>query len=257
MIWCTSSRHLFLCPVVCIIDVAARQLPSLLCWQQWCGCVYMPKSLSHFGVAASRPSLAWQLCFKACPFTSYCLLCAATAAFRSDTLEEDDDDGQSQHPAKGSSTTPAVTAASAAAAAEAEAALAAAAARLPVTPRLRTRLFAAELLLSLFSAVGPDPKHKHPRPKYGDPTGSGGAAAVAAGLVAADFLVNHLQTLVDLGFKLTTGSADSLRPSGAQLLQQLLRFFGTVPDPDVPELLLLEQYQVCVPRVCWRHNTRV
>lgn len=62
--------------------------------------------------------------------------------------------------------------------------------------------------------------------------------------VHADFLVKHLQTLVDLGFKLTTGSAESLRPSGAQLLQQLLRFFGAVPDPDVPELLLLEQYQV-------------
>lgn len=62
----------------------------------------------------------------------------------------------------------------------------------------------------------------------------------------ADFLVQHLQTLVDLGFKLTTGSAESLRPSGAQLLQQLLRFFGAVPDPDVPELLLLEQYQVGV-----------
>jgi hypothetical protein len=58
--------------------------------------------------------------------------------------------------------------------------------------------------------------------------------------------VKHLQTLVDLGFKLTTGSAESLRPSGAQLLQQLLRFFGAVPDPDVPELLLLEQYQVRV-----------
>lgn len=63
-------------------------------------------------------------------------------------------------------------------------------------------------------------------------------------LCCADFLVKHLQTLVDLGFKLTTGSAESLRPSGAQLLQQLLRFFGAVPDPDVPELLLLEQYQV-------------
>lgn len=69
------------------------------------------------------------------------------------------------------------------------------------------------------------------------------SAAAAAG---GDVLVKHLQTLVDLGFKLTTGSAESLRPSGAQLLQQLLRFFGAVPDPDVPELLLLEQYQVRV-----------
>jgi hypothetical protein len=68
--------------------------------------------------------------------------------------------------------------------------------------------------------------------------------AIRVCCTSADFLVQHLQTLVDLGFKLTTGSAESLRPSGAQLLQQLLRFFGTVPDPDVPELLLLEQYQV-------------
>jgi len=77
-------------------------------------------------------------------------------------------------------------------------------------------------------------------------------------LAPAAFLVNHLQTLVDLGFKLTTGAAESLRPSGAQLLQQLLRFFGTVPDPDVPELLLLEQYQVGTAnwglnRCCLKH----
>ena len=51
-----------------------------------------------------------------------------------------------------------------------------------------------------------------------------GMVVVAAMLLApADFLVNHLQTLVDLGFKLTTGAAESLRPSGAQLLQQPAR----------------------------------
>jgi hypothetical protein len=42
----------------------------------------------------------------------------------------------------------------------------AAIAKLPATPRLRTRLFAAEQLLSLFAAVGPDSRHRHPRPKY-------------------------------------------------------------------------------------------
>jgi hypothetical protein len=44
-------------------------------------------------------------------------------------------------------------------------------AKLPATPRLRTRLFAAELLLSLFAAVGPDSRHRHPQPKYAHETG--------------------------------------------------------------------------------------
>jgi hypothetical protein len=54
------------------------------------------------------------------------------------------------------------------AAAAAAAAAAIAAARLPATPRLRTRMFAVQLLLSLFSAVGPHPGHRLPVPKYDD-----------------------------------------------------------------------------------------
>jgi hypothetical protein len=110
---------------------------------------------------------------------------AAITAFRSDTPDDDeDDDGHAQQRAAGRSmlaTTAAAATATAAPsgisqaqAAAAAAATAAAVARLPATPRLRTRLFAAELLLSLFAAVGPDARHKHPRPKYGDVTGSDG-----------------------------------------------------------------------------------
>lgn len=57
------------------------------------------------------------------------------------------------------------------------------------TPRLRTRLFVAELLLSLFSAVGCDPRHRVPKPRVeGDVRTPGGSQ-----LEAADLLVNHLQ----------------------------------------------------------------
>jgi hypothetical protein len=139
-------------------------------------------------------------------------------------------------------------------AADSGAAVAAALARLPATPRLRTRLFAAQALLSLFGAVGSDAHHWRPAARHdGGPGGgsSGGGAPAAAGQQQhqADALVSHLQVLIDLGFKLTTGSAESLQPSGVQLLQLLLRCYGAVPDPDVPEMLLLEQYQVCVSGV--------
>lgn len=87
---------------------------------------------------------------------------AGAAAFRSDSpVEDNEDDGQLQQQSNGPSS-----------GAEAEAALAAALAKLPATPRLRTRLFAAELLLSVFAAVGPDSRHRHPRPKYGDTAGA-------------------------------------------------------------------------------------
>ncbi|KAF8072444.1 hypothetical protein HT031_000103 [Scenedesmus sp. PABB004] len=171
-------------------------------------------------------------------------------AIRADVADDDDEDGPAQPPAQapagGSSAgsgTPASPGQPAAgpggAAAAAAAAAAASAVRLPPTPRLRTRLFAAELLLGLFAAVGPDPAHRFPWPKYDE---HGAPLAPAAG-EPQDVLVGHLQPLIDLGFKLTTGPAEALRPAGAQLLRGVLRAFGSVPDPDVPGMLLLEQYQ--------------
>lgn len=108
---------------------------------------------------------------------------AATAAFRSDTPDEEDEDSQPHQRTNSSSTAAAGASAAAASSSSAAAAgaEAAAVARLPATPRLRTRLFAAELLLSLFAAVGTDERHRHPRPKYGNAAGGGAAIAAAAG----------------------------------------------------------------------------
>lgn len=113
-------------------------------------------------------------------------MCAGTNAFRSDTPEDDDDEGGHTQPRTHNATAAAASASAASAAAaggaagsnsaQAEAAtVAAAISKLPATPRLRTRLFAAELLLSLFAAVGPDGRHRFPQPKYGNTTGSGEA----------------------------------------------------------------------------------
>jgi hypothetical protein len=52
-----------------------------------------------------------------------------------------------------------------------------------------------------------------------------------------------VQEVVDLGYKLTTGPAEALRPAGVRLLQKAVLFWGVVLDPEVPEALLLEQYQ--------------
>lgn len=113
-------------------------------------------------------------------------------------------------------------------------------------------MFAVELLLGMFRALGGDTRHRLPTPKQslsraGSYGGAAGDASVTGGVTRSsspgDSFTDHLQDLVDLGFKLTTGPMVALRPAGARLLQRAVVFWGGVADPDVPELLLLEQYQ--------------
>jgi hypothetical protein len=115
-------------------------------------------------VLYAQPSYpAWQAHTAGLKLCLHVVSPAGAAAFRSDSpVDDNEDDGQLQQPSNGPST-----------GAEAEAALAALS-KLPATPRLRTRLFAAELLLSVFAAVGPDSRHRHPRPKYEDTAGAQG-----------------------------------------------------------------------------------
>lgn len=104
-----------------------------------------------------------------------CLLrSVAVPPMQAELADDDDDDDR---PVAAAAAAPAPPSAAASAPSTAAAVTAAAAARLPQTPRLRTRLFAAELLLSLFSAVGPDPRHKFPKPKYDEGAAAGSAAA--------------------------------------------------------------------------------
>lgn len=126
---------------------------------------------------------------------------------------DDDDDETAASPAAKP------IAASAAATAGSDGPTAAAAARRFATnPRLRTRLFAAACLLDIFEACRGNAAHVDPskwQPK---------ASAVAG----PDTLIAHLQSLIGLGFKLTTGTVEALKPLGAQVLVKVIDFFGQV-----------------------------
>ncbi|XP_066486738.1 HEAT repeat-containing protein 5A isoform X2 [Tiliqua scincoides] len=61
-----------------------------------------------------------------------------------------------------------------------------------------------------------------------------------------DFLVLHLADLVRMAFMAATDHSDQLRISGLQMLLVLVRKFATVPEPEFPGHVILEQYQANV-----------
>lgn len=72
--------------------------------------------------------------------------------------------------------------------------------------------------------------------------------------IAGDWLVGKLQALVEVGFRMATGMAEALRPTGLALQAALLARFGAAADPLQPGARLLAQYQaqlVSSLRCCW------
>jgi hypothetical protein len=55
--------------------------------------------------------------------------------------------------------------------------------------------------------------------------------------------VGQVQALVEVGFRMATGTAEALRPTGLALQAALLRRFGSAADPLQPDARLLAQYQ--------------
>jgi hypothetical protein len=75
--------------------------------------------------------------------------------------------------------------------------------------------------------------------------------------------VLHLQAAVDLGYRVSTGPTEALRPWGLVLLRRLVCRWGDATDPDVPDAALMEQYSAqilsslraalspgCAPNAC-------
>ncbi|KAH9602675.1 hypothetical protein KSS87_010209 [Heliosperma pusillum] len=99
--------------------------------------------------------------------------------------------------------------------------------------RYKTRVFAAECLSSLPTAVGINPLHfdlllarkQEKRPSSGD------------------WLVLQLQELVSLAYQISIIQFETMQPIGVELLSTIMDKFGEVPDPELPGCLLLEQYQ--------------
>nr|XP_033808052.1 HEAT repeat-containing protein 5A isoform X2 [Geotrypetes seraphini] len=62
----------------------------------------------------------------------------------------------------------------------------------------------------------------------------------------SDFLVLHLVDLVRMAFMAATDHSDQLRLSGLQTLLVVIRRFASVPEPEFPGHVILEQYQANV-----------
>lgn len=60
---------------------------------------------------------------------------------------------------------------------------------------------------------------------------------------AAEALQVRLPEVIRVAFTASTASVVELRIGGIQIIGRLLEIFGRVPDPDFPEVTLLEQYQ--------------
>ncbi|XP_075700504.1 HEAT repeat-containing protein 5A isoform X3 [Rhinoderma darwinii] len=108
---------------------------------------------------------------------------------------------------------------------------------LTVSPRWHTRVFSMECVSMLVSQCAgeggthfnmveaQEMKHKEPD---------------------RDFLVLHLQELVRLSFMAATDHSEHLRLVGLQALLQVIQRFSSVPEPEFPGHLILEQYQANV-----------
>ena len=98
-----------------------------------------------------------------------------------------------------------------------------------VSPRLRTRIFAANCLIMVPSlAVRANKVH---------------ADAILAENRPGEWLASSAESLVDIGFKMASGDADGLRSRGVKLLAETLDALGGSRDPLDRDQLLMVQYQ--------------
>uniref|UniRef100_A0A8B9LMU0 HEAT repeat-containing protein 5A n=1 Tax=Astyanax mexicanus TaxID=7994 RepID=A0A8B9LMU0_ASTMX len=63
---------------------------------------------------------------------------------------------------------------------------------------------------------------------------------------STDFLVLHLANLVRMAFMAATDHSEQLRLAGLQMLLVIIRKFASVPEPEFPGHVILEQYQANV-----------
>ncbi|XP_053526486.1 HEAT repeat-containing protein 5A isoform X3 [Artibeus jamaicensis] len=104
-------------------------------------------------------------------------------------------------------------------------------------PRWATRVFAAECVCRIISqcenahcahfdiALAQEMKRKDSR---------------------SDFLVLHLADLIRMAFMAATDHSDQLRLSGLETLLIVIRRFASIPEPEFPGHVILEQYQANV-----------
>uniref|UniRef100_A0A4W4DTP3 HEAT repeat-containing protein 5A n=1 Tax=Electrophorus electricus TaxID=8005 RepID=A0A4W4DTP3_ELEEL len=102
--------------------------------------------------------------------------------------------------------------------------------------RWSTRVFAVECVCRLVAQC-----------ESGDPAHFDMALAQEQRLHGStDFLVLHLAELVRMAFMAATDHSEQLRLAGLEMLYVIIRKFASVPEPEFPGHVILEQYQANV-----------
>lgn len=63
---------------------------------------------------------------------------------------------------------------------------------------------------------------------------------------SGDLLVLHLSDLIRMAFMAATDHSNQLRMAGLQALEDIIKKFASVPEPEFPGHVILEQYQANV-----------
>ncbi|XP_051946148.1 HEAT repeat-containing protein 5B [Xyrauchen texanus] len=106
-----------------------------------------------------------------------------------------------------------------------------------VAPRWVTRVFAADCLCRIIHLCeNADKAHFD----------LAAARVAKAKNPEGDFLVLHLCDLIRMAFMAATDHSNQLRMVGLQALEDIIKKFATVPEPEFPGHVILEQYQANV-----------
>lgn len=76
-------------------------------------------------------------------------------------------------------------------------------------------------------------------------------------LCPGDLLVLHLSDLIRMAFMAATDHSNQLRMAGLQALEDIIKKFASVPEPEFPGHVILEQYQANVSRDLMEFNYSV
>ncbi|KAM6997779.1 LOW QUALITY PROTEIN: HEAT repeat-containing protein 5B [Tautogolabrus adspersus] len=105
-----------------------------------------------------------------------------------------------------------------------------------VAPRWVTRVFAADCLCRIILLCENDKAH------FDLATARSAKAKNPKG----DLLVLHLSDLIRMAFMAATDHSNQLRMAGLQALEDIIKKFASVPEPEFPGHVILEQYQANV-----------
>ncbi|KAM9804332.1 HEAT repeat-containing protein 5B [Neosynchiropus ocellatus] len=106
-----------------------------------------------------------------------------------------------------------------------------------VAPRWVTRVFAADCLCRIIHLCeNADKAHFD----------LAAARSAQAKNPRGDLLVRHLSDLIRMAFMAATDHSNQLRMAGLQALEDIIKKFAAVPEPEFPGHVILEQYQANV-----------